>query len=81
MFHSLIIFQVYWSRQPRVFRRLKSLLWIFAQDGSVTVVLCAEIQNDWVTEKYVMGERNFTRFGFKMRFGRISYIAQRAENI
>ena len=44
--------------------------------GSITAVLCAKFQNDWITHKWVMGEQNFTRFEFKMSFGRISYNAQ-----
>ena len=35
---------------------------------------CVKCQIDWVTDKYVLGKRDITRFGFKMRFGRIFYI-------
>ena len=32
-------------------------------------------KKDWTTRTDLMGERDFTRFEFKMTFGRISYIA------
>ena len=44
--------------------------------GSDAVVLCAIFQNDWSTETDFMEERYFAGFEFKMRFRRISYIAQ-----
>ena len=39
-------------------------------------VVLTKVQNDWTSGMDVMGERDFTRFGVKMSFGRISYIAQ-----
>ena len=42
----------------------------------ITAVLCAKFQTDWTIETDVTDERDFARFEFKMRFGRISYIAQ-----
>ena len=45
--------------------------------GSTAALLCVQFQNDWVTRKYVMAKRDFTRFGvLKRSFGRIFYIAQ-----
>ena len=41
-----------------------------------TAVPCVKFQNNWSTKAWVMGKRNFARFGFKMRFGRISHIAR-----
>ena len=43
--------------------------------GNITAVLGAKFLNDWATNDRVMSKRDFTRFGFKMSFGRISYIA------
>ena len=45
----------------------------FCTENGITTV---KLQIDWVTQSDVMGKRNFTRFGFKMSFGQISYIAQ-----
>ena len=42
------------------------------------MILSCSVQNDWVTDKQVMGKRDYTRIEFKMSFGRISYIAQMA---
>ena len=52
------------------------VLTLCTEHGSDTAILCAKFQIDWVIEQKVMGKRDFTRFGFKMHFGRISYIAQ-----
>ena len=41
---------------------------------SITVVLCTKFQNNWTTQTYVMDERNFARFEFKMSSRQISYI-------
>ena len=38
----------------------------------ITAVLCAKMQNYWITETDVMG----TRFEFKISFGYLSYITQ-----
>ena len=46
------------------------------EHGSDTAVLCAKFQSDQSIEAWVMDKRDFTRFEFKMNFGRISYIAQ-----
>ena len=35
-----------------------------------------QISNDWMDDEEVMGEQNFAKFEFKMRFVRISDIAQ-----
>ena len=45
------------------------------EHGTITAVICAIIQNDWITETDVIGKRDFARFEFKMSFWRISYIA------
>ena len=45
------------------------------EHGTITAVICVIIQNDWITETDVVGKRDFARFGFKMSFWRISYIA------
>ena len=37
-----------------------------------------DIQNDCLTDRYVMEQRDLTKFGFKMSFWRINYIAQPA---
>ena len=44
------------------------------EHGSITAVLCAKFQNDLATKMGIVDERDFARFKFKMRFGRISYI-------
>ena len=44
--------------------------------GSGTTVRCAKFQNAWTNEQLVMGQRDFTRFDFKVRSKRISYIAK-----
>ena len=50
-------------------------VWEFCEEHSNAIaVLCAKFQNDLTTETGVMDERDFARFEFKMRFGRISYI-------
>ena len=48
------------------------------EHGRITGVLCAKFLNVWTIETDVIDERDFTRFEFKMIFGRISYIAQHA---
>ena len=50
--------------------------WNFAQSTAVWLPCSAQFQNDWVIGNEVIGIQNFTRFGFKMSFGWISYIAQ-----
>ena len=55
---------------------VKSFLKFCTEHDIITTVLCTQFQNDWVNEKRVKGKRDFTRFGFKMSFGWISYIAQ-----
>ena len=52
------------------------ILKLCTEHGSMTAVLCAKCQNDWMTKTYVMDEQVFTKFEFKMHFGRISYTAQ-----
>ena len=32
------------------------------EHDSITVVLCAKLQNDWITNEYAMGKRVFSRF-------------------
>ena len=44
-------------------------------DSDITV-LCITFEIDVTTEQYHMGKQNFVKFEFKMRFERISYIAQ-----
>ena len=39
------------------------------------LLCCVNFQNDSTTETYVMDERDFVRFEFKMSFGRICNIA------
>ena len=46
------------------------------EHDSYTVVLCTKCRKDWPIRNLVMGKRDFTRFGFKKRFGRISHITQ-----
>ena len=46
------------------------------EHGSYTAVLCAKFQNDRTTEECVMCKRDFARFGFSMRLGRILHMAQ-----
>ena len=46
------------------------------EHGSITAVLCAKFQTDWIIEMDVMDERDFARFEFRMSCGRISYIAE-----
>ena len=46
------------------------------EHGSITAVLYATFQNDRAIAKLVTGKQYFRRFQFKIRFGRISYIAQ-----
>ena len=41
-----------------------------------SAVICAKFQNKCTIESNVMDEQYFARFGFKMRFGCIYYIAQ-----
>ena len=41
-----------------------------------TAVLCAKFQNDRTTEECVMRKRDFARFGFSMRLGRILHMTQ-----
>ena len=50
--------------------------WNFVQSTAGTAVHCAKFQNDWTTETDVWDERDFARFEFKLRFGRLSYITQ-----
>ena len=51
--------------------------WKFCTEHcSITAVFCAKLQNDSTFDTDVMDQRDFARFEFKMRFGRISYIAQ-----
>ena len=63
----------------RLFYRYHSRGWgskFCTEHDSDTVAHCAKWQNNLITDQQAMGKRDFTRFGFKMRFGRISYIAQ-----
>ena len=39
-------------------------------------IITVKLQNDWVTLTYVMDQRHFIKFGFKMSFWQIFYIAQ-----
>ena len=41
-------------------------------------MLCATFQSDWVIAKWVMGKRDFARFEFKNRLGRIFHIVHGA---
>ena len=56
--------------------RCPAILKLCTEYGNIIIVLCTKIQNDWITKKYVIGERGFTRFEFKIRFGRTPYIVQ-----
>ena len=47
-----------------------------AEHGSDTAMLCVKFRNDCRNVAYVMDGWDYVRFGFKMSFGRISYIAQ-----
>ena len=38
---------------------------------TIIAVLTVKFQNDWTTEKYVMGKRDFARFDLKLGFGGI----------
>ena len=49
-----------------IYFSMAQFLWNFAQSTRVK-------QNDWTTEKGIMGKRDFTRFGSKMTFGQIYY--------
>ena len=46
------------------------------EHDSITVALGAKFQNDWATTNNVLSKRVFVRFGSKMSFGQIAYIAQ-----
>ena len=52
------------------------VLILCTKHGSDTDALCVKFQNDWTTQANVMDERDFSRFEFKISFGRILYIAQ-----
>ena len=52
------------------------ILKVCTEQDSITALLCTKFQNDRVSEYQVMRKRDFTIFGFKMSFGRMSYIAQ-----
>ena len=45
------------------------------EHGSITATLHATFQNDLIIKQYDTNKRDFARFGFKMSFGRVSYIA------
>ena len=45
------------------------------EQGSITVVLCANCQSDLKIEMDVRDKQDFARVEFEMSFGRISYIA------
>ena len=45
------------------------------EHDSITAVLCAKFQNNWISYTWNIGKRDFTRFGFKS-LGWISYAAQ-----
>ena len=61
---------------PKLRSNCPIVLSFCSEHGSITAVLCAKIQNDWITHKQIVGKRDFARFGFDMSFGRRSYIAQ-----
>ena len=46
------------------------------KQGSITAMLYTKLQTDWTIKTDVVDERDFARFGFKISFGQISYIAQ-----
>ena len=52
------------------------VLQLYTEHGSDIVVIYAKFQYDWVTEKWFICIRYFTRFWFKMSFRRISHSAQ-----
>ena len=53
------------------------IVWKFCSEhDSVTVVPCTKLQNVLETTKLVMDKQVLARFELKMRFRRISYIAQ-----
>ena len=47
-----------------------------SEHGILATVISATFQNDWATQKWIKGKRDLPKFGFKMRFGRISFVAQ-----
>ena len=48
--------------------------WSITPASSDTVVFSAKFQSVWVTEKWVMDERVFTRFGFKMHLSPMGFV-------
>ena len=54
------------------------VLKFFTEHGSGAAVFCATFGNEWSTEVWIIGNRDFARFGFKMSFcfWWISYITQ-----
>ena len=51
------------------------VLKICTEHGNDTVVFCGKFQNDFAAGHKVIDKRDFARFGFKVRFGRISFVA------
>ena len=47
------------------------VLKLYPEYNSISAVLWAKFKNNWGTEKYVIGKRDFSRFWFMMRFERI----------